>query len=277
MLRTQYFHYTMAIDYTIDYQCEPRTSFGTDGVLERVKSRARANDVIALFRQNGDQRPPSEMGFEFSRNLPDGTEETRIIIVQEMLDLASELDGYAHYCFGCPANLSAQPFGCYSSISYPISSAAEAWLLDQLPGITDPLIWLLLREGAQANGYDGNTARSLRPYDAYFEEKRVRMRDLVEFTMTADQVFEMLFMVGPVQPAHGGITLLLFGGITRAVEAHDIVAIMNGTMPQDEKASRFPFTMMPAPTDDKCIREFKAFFKALHTAWILGRRVIVDA
>jgi hypothetical protein len=34
---------------------------------------------------------------------------------------------------------------------------------------------------------------------------------------------------------------------------------------------------MPAPSDDRSISEFKAFFRALHTAWLLDRRVIVDA
>jgi hypothetical protein len=56
------------------------------------------------------------------------------------------------------------------------------------------------------------TARALRVNQAYFEERRVRGRDMGEFTMTADQVFEMLFMVGSITPSHAGI-LLLFGAI----------------------------------------------------------------
>ena len=40
----------------------------------------------------------------------------------------------------------------------------------------------------------------------------MRGRDMGEFTMTADQVFEMLFMVGSITPSHAGILLLLFGG-----------------------------------------------------------------
>jgi len=73
--------------------------------------------------------------FEFARNLADGTEETRIILVQEMLDLAAELDPLASYCIVCPANVSGEAFGCCGQISYPISSQAEAWLLDQLPAL----------------------------------------------------------------------------------------------------------------------------------------------
>ena len=41
----------------------------------------------------------------------------------------------------------------------------------------------------------------------------MRGRDMGEFTMTADQGFEMLFMVGSITPSHAGILLLLFGAI----------------------------------------------------------------
>ncbi|MCC6804135.1 MAG: hypothetical protein IT319_14740, partial [Anaerolineae bacterium] len=92
----------MAIDYVIDYPCAPKEALTTDGIVERLKARERANAVIRLFRENGDQRPPSEMGFEFTRTNADGEEETRVIVVQEMLDSATELDPLAQYCVGCP-------------------------------------------------------------------------------------------------------------------------------------------------------------------------------
>jgi hypothetical protein len=81
-----------------------------------------------------------------------------------------------------------------------------------IAGIDEPIVWLLLREGVAANGYTGDTARALCVNQAYFEERRVRGRDMGEFTMTADQGFEMLFMVGSITPSHAGI-LLLFGAI----------------------------------------------------------------
>src|SRR5512134_2442897 len=113
----------MAIDYIIDYACIPKQTLGTVGIIERLKARDRAHSVIRLFRENGDQRPPSEMGFEFTRTSPDGVEETRVIVVQEMLDRAAELDPLAQHCVGCPANVSGQPFGCVGFVQYPISAA----------------------------------------------------------------------------------------------------------------------------------------------------------
>lgn len=267
----------MAIDYAVEYPCVPRDQLGTEGILDRLKAAERAQSVIRLFREAGDQRPPSEMGFEMVRSQPDGGEETRVVVVQEMLDLADELAPFREYCIGCPANISGAPFGCSGQIAYPISSQAEAWLLDQLPSIEQPIVWLLLREGVSANGYTGDTARSLRVNPSYFEERRVRGRDMGEFTMSSDQIFEMLFMVGSITPSHAGILLLLFGAIPRDVEAPSVVAIMNGALSSEQIAEEFPFILQDSPDDDTTIRDLKRFFLALHTAWRLNQRLYLDA
>lgn len=266
----------MAIDYIIDYPCAPKEALTTEGIVERLKARERANAVIKLFREAGDQRPPSEMGFEFTRTNLGGEEENRVIVVQEMLDLAAELDPLAHFCEGCPANVKNAPFGCIGSIEYPISVAAERWLLDQLPGIDLPLVWLLLRQGVQELGYDGESVAPLRANPIYFEERRVAGRDLVEFVFNANQVFEMLFLLGNIQPAHAGVLLLFFGAIPREVDAGQIVQIMNRTLSEDEIARDYPFQMQIQPDDDRTIAALKDFFRALHRAWWLGVPLLLD-
>jgi hypothetical protein len=266
----------MAIDYVIDYACIPKETLTTEGIVERLKARERAHSVIRLFRENGDQRLPSEMGFEFTRTNAAGEEETRVVVVQEMLDRAAELDPLAHHCAGCPANAKGEPFGCVGSIAYPISALGERWLLDQLPGTDQPLVWLLLRQGVQELGYDGASVRPLRANPTYFEERRVAGRDMVEFVMTADQVFEMLFLLGDIQPAHAGVLLLLFGAIPREVEAAQIVRIMNRTLTLDEITRDFPFQMTNQPDDDRTVAELKAFFHALYRAWALGVPLLLD-
>jgi hypothetical protein len=263
----------MAIDYVIDYTCVPKATLTTGGILERLKARERAGAVIKLFRENGDNRPPSEMGFEFTRTNAGGVEETRVVVVQEMLDQAGELEPLAHFCEGCPANARGVPFGCIGAIQYPITAAAERWLLDRLPGIDEPLPWLLLRQGVQELGYDGEAVRPLRAGGTYFEERRVPGRDLVEFVFTANQVFEMLFLLGSIQPAHAGVLLLLFNAIPRGVEAGQIVQIMNGSA----DAGDFPFTLDAVrPDDDRTVAELKDFFGALHRAWSLGVPLLLD-
>ena len=149
----------MAIDFIIEYDCVPKARLSPEGILERIKEKERAETVIQWFREAGDERPPSEMGFEFSRSSLDEKASRQLIVVQDLLDHAAALDAHAHHCTACPANRSGAPFGCMGFIQYPISAQAEAWLLDRLPVPDEPLVWLLLKQGIQRLGYDGSSVR----------------------------------------------------------------------------------------------------------------------
>lgn len=265
----------MAIDYTVDLSCIPKAGLTTEGIIGRLKARAQASEIIRLFREAGDPRPPSEMGFELTRATPDG-DETRLLVVQDLMDDAGMLDPYVNHCKLCTANVSGTPFGCVGKIGYPITGEAERWLLDQLPSIDEPLVWLLLRQGVQELGYDGERVRGLRANSSLFEEPRLAGRDLVEFVFNADQVFEMLFMTGHIQPAHAGVLLLLFKAVPRAVEADKIMAILRGE-PGASLAQEFPLVLtIDDDDDDVGVRDFKQFFIALHRAWTLGVQMLLD-
>ncbi len=265
----------MAIDYTIGYDCVPKQTFGADGILDRLKGKERAESVIQLFRRNGDDRPPSEMGFEFTRSTPDGQEETRVIVVQTLLDRAGELDAVTHHCEGCPANRTGQPFGCNGFIQYPISSAAEKWLLDRMPVPDDTLVWMLLRQGVKEFNYNGSSVEPMRAAsNTYFESQTPESRRLGQLLLNADQLFEMIFAVGSIQPNHGALLLLFAHAIPRTVEADDI---MNITPPPPDLETKHPFLLKPEDTDDRTISEFKQFFRALYMAWKLNVSLVVDA
>jgi hypothetical protein len=265
----------MAIDYVIDYDCVPKRTLGTDGILERLKGEERAHSIIELYRQHGDDRTPKEMGFEMVRTAADGSEETQIVIVQHLLDSAKELSPLEHYCDGCPANRTGDPFGCMGRISYPLSPFGEAWLLNRLPEPTDTLVWLLLREGIMKFGYDGSTARGLREAgNTIFSERRTIQRELGEITVNSDQVFEMTFLLGHIQPNHAAILLLFFGALDRSLfEADQIMRI--GTMPLDER-EEYDFQITISADDDQTTAELKQFLYALYLAWQLNVRLLLD-
>lgn len=266
----------MTIDYVVDYGCPPKEALTTEGILSRLKNRERVQVVIRLYRDHGDNRPPSEMGFELMRRTSDGRQETVLVMVQDLLDEIAELDPLEPFCVGCPANVTGSAYGCTGTIHYPISAAAEQWLLDRLPSPEQPLIWLLLRQGVQEMGYTGSSVQRLRPNPVYFEEQRVRGRDMVEFVITADQVFEMIFMLGHIQPVHAAMLLLFFDAIPRDLEADQLVAIMEGKLTTEEITRDFPFHLSPEAGDDKTITQFKAFFRALYTAWSLNVQLLLD-
>jgi hypothetical protein len=264
----------MAIDYVIDYACVPKETLGTDGILDRLKGRERAESVIWLFRKNGDNRPPSEMGFEFTRSAPNGQEETRVIVVQELLDAAEELTPLAHFCDGCPANAAGRPFGCMNRIDYPLSQAGEIWLLKQLPTPDEPLVWLLLRQGIEDFGYDGESVTSLRGDDRpYFQDSGLLARQMGEFNITTNQVFEMVFTLGHIQPAHAGVLLLFFNAIRRDLDADAVIGISKA--PADAR-QRYPFLLKPEDGDDRTVLQLKAFFYALYVAWMRDARLLLD-
>lgn len=264
----------MAIDYIIDYPCTPKQVLETGGILERLKARDRAQAIIELFRRSGDNRPPTEMGFEFTRTAADGSEESQVIVVQHLLDLAEELLPLQHHCAGCPANRSGEPFGCMGQVTYPISGAGEAWLLNRLPNVDETLLWMLLRQGVRDLEYDGSTAQPLREDDTtIFADQRTIFRALGELVITNNQVFEMVFLVGHLQPNHAGILLLFFDAIPRRLEAPDIVNI--GTMPLAAR-EQVRFMIGPEADDDQTITELKEFLYALYLAWQLDVTLLLD-
>ena len=273
----------MAIDFIIEYDCAPKQALGADGILERLKERERATEVIEWFRAAGDDRPPSQMGFEFSQSTPGDAGGKQLIVVQDLLDHAANLDEHAYHCKDCPANRSGRAFGCIGFIQYPISASAETWLLERLPVPDEPLAWLLLRQGIQKLGYDGSSIKALRDADsgdehgerAYFELPNAPQRRLGELRVSADQALEMIFGVGErIIPNHAGILLLFFKAIDRDLEAEQIKDISSQAAINRVEAS---FDMQDGAGYDACIRDFIAFFHALYIAWNLELPLYVDA
>lgn len=95
----------LEIDYTVDLPCEPRRTFGKQGLLDRLRSL------------HGSSMSDEQIG---------GT-------IAAGMEAEFELRPLAFHCLGCPANASRGSYGCYGSMRLPISAEAEEWLLQQLP------------------------------------------------------------------------------------------------------------------------------------------------
>lgn len=265
----------MAIDYIIGYSCEPKTQLTPGGILSRLKGEERAQAIIHLYRKNDDQRLPAEMGFEFTRRTPQGDEETRVVIVQDLLDAAAELHPLEHHCKSCPANRAGRRFGCIGFIQYPISTEAEAWMLDQLPVPDEVLSWALLKQGIEEFRYDGKSIEPLRSATGiYFESVEATSRLLGAFRVDSNQVFEMIFGVGHITPNHAALLLMFLNAITRDLEADQIQALAPASK---DTPQQIPFLMAENNDDNLTIAELKAFFHALYTAWTLDVQMFLDA
>lgn len=265
----------MAIDYVVNYLCEPKDQLTTQGILARLKGRDQARRIIKLYRDAGDDRPPSEMGFELTRSAADGTEETETVRVSQILEASAQLDPLASHCEGCPANLRDEPFGCFGVINYPLSDHAERWLLLQLPLPEQaPLIWTLLQQNLRDLNARSKQVQDIRESGTYFESALNPRRKLGEIAISGNNLFYFLFMQGHVSPSRAAMTLLIFDAIPRNLDAGDIFKL--APAPKDA-AERFPFQLQPDPElDDASVRDLKAFFRAMYTAWRLNVDLQLD-
>ncbi len=273
----------MAIETIIEFSCIPKDILTTDGMLERLKARDRAEAMIKLYREQGDHRPAEEIGFELTKRSSDGEEMTETIMVGDLLAEAAILDEVSEHCYGCPVNRTNQPFGCVASINYPLSEAGELWLLQKLPRSGHPLLHIMLR-GIEEYNYDGETARPLRHQEGvYMVSHDTLARPYVEEDniVTSDQIFEMLFMVGNIQPGHAAMILLFFNIIPRDdLTPDDIFWLMNGgviSVDADKVEDELPLLIRFDEEDDATIRDFKHFFHALFLAYVNGVSLRVNS
>ncbi len=266
----------MGIDYVVHYDCEPKRALTTAGLVGRLKGRERADTIIRLYREEGENRPPSEMAFEMVRSAADGSEQREVIVVQDLLDAAEELKPWAHFCEGCPANRIGAPFGCIGTINYPLSLQGERWLLGQLPDHRHPLIFTLLQSAIREHGFSGMSGAGLRTQQGvFFEAAQTPERDLEAIRLDGNQVFELLFLAGPIAPAYASLLLQFFGAISQDLDA-DVMMQLSDPPSDDWIEARVPFLLRHDDRDDATVAALKEFFWALYLAFRLRVALLLD-
>jgi len=265
----------MGIDYVINYGCVPKEMLTTAGLLERIKAGEQAQALISFYRNNNDLRPIEDMGGEILRRAADGEHETRTVMVADLLKMQQELQPLEHYCEGCPANAMKRPFGCIGHINYPISQQAEEWMLAQLPHPDyDPLPFLLLTK-AEEFGCTGETGRRLRDQvGVIFESGDTLARRYPEMDISADQLFEMFYLIESNIPVKRAVMILMFmGAIERNMEANELMAL---TPAPPDLAERLPFLLHIEESDDRSTADLKRFLYALYRGLLLDRDILLD-
>ena len=268
----------MGVDYIVDAPCIDRSNFDLADIAARLKERAQATEVLRWYRDNGDNRPLSEIGFEVTRRAADGSEATELVLVQDAFERAKVLDDVARTYADCDELGFADFFGCFGSVNYPIANKAEIWMLEQLPGVESPVLFLMLMRGVQEFGYTGNAARELRnQVGVYFQNPDTLARRYAEMDVTTDVLFEMIFQLGDIQPAHGAMLLLFLNAIPRdSAEPSTIMALTRGEMNAAEIMQQFPFQAEIQPDDEPSVKDIKRFLRALYYGILLGVPLRLD-
>jgi hypothetical protein len=245
----------MAIDYIVDLDCPAKQALTIEKMVALIKGQNQAKTIIEMRRREGDQRPPEQLSFVRMVMRPEGPTRQEIN-VGTLLKQTQELQVHAHHCRGCKANLPELPYGCYGSISYPISTRAEEWLMCLVPAKLDSAAGYLLRSAVTDFKYTGGMFLGMRPKEMFFESRSPVKRTWGGgWTLTSDQLLEMLFGLGNLQPSHC-----------------KMMSIILGLIPTDEAAAPPP---PPSPNDQT--QQFALAINAVGLAGQLGVNLLVDA
>jgi len=204
---------------------------------------------------------------------PDG-ERTEDVTVQSLLDESARLEPLRPHCAGCPANRDAPGFGCYRSIPYPIPAEAEAWLLGLLPDDLSTTAGQLLVRAVADFEWDGAHAADMRSQgDTFFESDEAlavqwALADGGTFELDTDQLFHLMFHVGPIGSTHAFMICLFLGAVPHDV---DIEALGDAATRADVLLT----ATAPQPPSEAC-EPLAAFLQTLATAARLDLDVLVD-
>lgn len=261
----------MAIDYVLAVGCEPQKLLGAERLMGLHRTRILARSALAHVRDDGDQRSPSDIEVQLTMRKPDG-ESARGVTLQALLDEAEPLDEVAGHCARCPAGLPRE-FACHRRIRYPIPEHVEAWLMSRLPTTLDCTAGVLLARGLGEFGWDGAPTAKLRSAGTtYFESRApygVRWqadRGMIE--ISSDQLFQMMFLVGPLAPTHCLMVALFCGVLPHDI---DIFALKD-----TQGRSRALAAADIAIQDDADIEQLAAFLRTLAIAARLDVSVLID-
>lgn len=194
----------MAIDYLVQYPCEVRSKITDEQLLGMIKSEGRAHTIIRMVQKDKpDQDVQSiinTLKIGIAVRGPNGTVEQKDVTIASLLEQAAPLNELAHHCRNCPANFGGTRFGCIGAINYPISRAAEEWLLDRLPSdAKDPKLLLLL-DFLRSVGLDGKALDAQRARDDLYEAKQPLARKwgglFSKTKINSSQILQMLFLIG---------------------------------------------------------------------------------
>ncbi len=265
------YDWLMAIDYVLAVGCEPQQTLGVERLVELHRTRILARSALAHMREDGEQRPPSEIEVQLTVRKPGG-ESGRGVTLQHLMDEAAPLDSVSRHCTTCPAGFPRE-FACHRRIRYPIPERVEEWLMARLPPELATTAGALLVRGLGEFGWDGSPTAKLRAAgDTYFESRvahGVRWAGADgNIEISSDQLFQMMFMVGHLAPTHCLMLALFLGVIPHDTSVHLL---------KDEAGRSEALANASVPSEpDPDIEQLAAFLRALAVAVRLDKTILID-
>ena len=270
----------MPIRYFIDLDCTPREELGRSGLLSMLARSDRAESIRQQFLEKYQVGDEKKMRFREKVTTADGEPEKREMSVADLKKETQPLDDLKHHCRGCPAALTGESYSCVGVISFPISEAAENWLVEQIPPSGSRSLELFL-DACSRNNYGQSEMLKNWRKAGFFERSEPVQGERDGILVTSDQVLNELFFVGDLQPSHqlGVLIHLQALKASDGREGDELLDLIEGV---DEKASAeespmIDFALQPQEGSDATIRELIHFlfasFRAFSIQLPLGLRL----
>ncbi|HEY4180083.1 MAG TPA: hypothetical protein VGM90_24740 [Kofleriaceae bacterium] len=262
----------MAIDYVLATGCQPQKQLGVERLVELHRTRVLARSMLLHMQEDGVSKQPKDIAVQLTMRAPGG-DSARGVTLQDLLDEAKPLDDVSHFCHDeCPAQLRHE-FGCHRRIRYPIPEHVEQWLMARLPTSLACTAGALLVRGLGEFNWDGSPVAKLRAAGDTFFESRVAYGvrwdgESGPFEISSDQIFQMMFMVGPLAPTHSMMLALFLGVIPHDIE----LAALKDT----DGRTRALAKSYVAPEADPDIEQIAAFLRTLAAAAQLEVPILID-
>ncbi|MGE0547544.1 MAG: hypothetical protein AB7O24_04125 [Kofleriaceae bacterium] len=261
----------MAIDYVLSVGCEPQKTLGLGRMVDLNRTRILARSALAHMRKDGDQRPADEIEIQLTMRKPEG-DSGRGVTLQNLLDEAAPLDAVSDHCRTCPAGYSRE-FACHRRIRYPIPERIEAWLMARLPTELACTAGALLVRGLGDFAWDGAPTAKLRAAGTTYFESRVAYGVRWDggdgtIEISSDQLFQMMFLVGPLAPTHS-LMLALFLGVI----PHDTSVFQ---LKDRDALAKLLTAATVAVEPDPEIEQVAAFLRTLAIAAHLELPIMID-
>ncbi len=194
-------------------------------------------------------------------------------------------------CGDCPANFQGGAFGCYGSVSAPVSAQGERWLVESFTpasGVESTVPAAIIAAGVTGSEIDirrGVSSDGVPLTEAMEPARKTTNPGNQEFS--SSQLLEFILSAGPILKSDLQFAFLAdFGAIDLSSDEILVAATdfsSNTAVSDSAKIARFrekvrkdhAFRFGKYSSDDQSVTELKQFFRACYLALTTGGKVMV--
>lgn len=258
----------MAIVYYVDYPCPVKESVKPGRMLRLLYARERANEAMNNARRTNPDVKPEDVLVSLSLKEEEGRE-LRRLPASDVMKQFSILENLGGHCRDCRARVERHDFGCRGRLEFPITLKAEAFLMGLVHARDSDPTPTLLCNYLESNGIVGTKPAEMRKLGVFFESDKPLVRRFADGRkLSANQLFELLFLTGRISTRHARFLLGLLGLYAANLPLNrGLNSLANLFVIEKEEAgmrvSRAGLNLFENKEDDRCTQQVQNYFGAL--------------